>query len=68
MNEQMDSKYATPKELAARWRWHEESVRRFLRQRRLASVIIGRRRLIPITEIIRVEQNGFISQSGGAKT
>ena len=61
MNEQLGVTYATPKELAARWRWHEESVRRLARERRIASVVIGRRRLIPMSEIFRVESSGLIS-------
>lgn len=55
--------YMTPKELAFRWHWHQESVRRLLRERRLASIVVGRRRLVPIAEILRVEQSGFIARN-----
>lgn len=53
----------TPAAIAARWSWHEESVRRVLRERRLASIIIGRRRLVPVEEIERVEREGFIARA-----
>lgn len=53
----------TPAAIANRWSWHEESVRRALRERRLASIIIGRRRLVPVEEIERVEREGFIARA-----
>jgi len=34
-----------------------------LRQKRLASIIISRRRLIPASEIERVEREGFIARA-----
>ena len=37
------SKFFTPAQLARRWGWHVESVRRAIRQRRIESVIISRR-------------------------
>jgi hypothetical protein len=52
----------TPKTAADRWHWHEESVRRALRERRLDSIIIGRRRLIPASEIDRAEREGFVAR------
>jgi excisionase family DNA binding protein len=55
-------KFYTPSEAAARWRFHTESVRRILRERRMASVIIGRRRLIPAEEMEKVEREGFLSR------
>jgi len=54
---------STPAQLASRWHWHPESVRRALRERRLASFIIGRRRLIPASEIERIEREGFIQRA-----
>jgi hypothetical protein len=57
------STYMTPCELASRWHWHPESIRRALRGRRLASVIIGRRRLIPISEVRRLETEGLVARS-----
>lgn len=57
------SAFLTPSQLAARWAWHEESVRRAIRQRRLGSVVVGRRRLVPIEEIEQVEREGFIARA-----
>jgi hypothetical protein len=54
-------RYLTSAELAGRWRCHPESVRRKLRARKICSVIIGRHRLIPLSEVLRVEEEGFIS-------
>ena len=53
---------STPTQLAGRWHWHPESIRRALRERRLASVIVGRRRLIPASEIDRIESEGFVTR------
>jgi excisionase family DNA binding protein len=50
----------TPAELAARWRCHPETVRRKLRDRKIASIIIGRRRLVPLGEVTRIEAEAFI--------
>ena len=36
--------FLTPAQIAARWGYHEESVRRMLRRRQLGSVLLGRRR------------------------
>ncbi len=51
-------RHLTPKELAARWRWHPESIRRFCRQGRVATVTIGRRKLIPIAAVEALELAG----------
>ena len=53
----------TPGQTARRWGMHEESIRRMLRQRRLASLIIARRRLIPLAEILRVEAEGRVTRA-----
>jgi hypothetical protein len=55
--------FYTPAHIAARWSWHEESVRRAIRQRRMGSVVVGRRRLVPVEEIERVEREGFIARA-----
>jgi hypothetical protein len=52
--------FATVPEAAERWRQCEETVRRLLRSRRVASIVIGRRRLIPIGEIERIEKEGTV--------
>lgn len=57
------SKYLTPHQLAERWGWHTESVRRMLRERRMASVIVSRRRLVPLSEIERTEAEGCITRA-----
>jgi hypothetical protein len=56
------SKFFTPYQLADRWGWHVESVRRAIRQRRIKSVIISRRRLVPLAEVERIEAEGRISR------
>ena len=53
-------RFYTPFEVAKRWHFHEESVRRILRERRMASIVIGRRRLIEDVEIERVEREGSL--------
>jgi len=55
--------FLTPAQTGARWKMHRESIRRMLRQRRLASIIISRRRLIPLSEIARVEEGGLINSA-----
>ena len=55
--------YFTPAQIAARWSWHVESVRRAIRQRRLGSVIVGRRRLVPGEELEAFERQGFIARA-----
>jgi hypothetical protein len=55
--------YLRPRQLASRWHWHTESVRRALRQRRVESVIIGRSRLIPVAAVLKLEAEGFITRA-----
>jgi excisionase family DNA binding protein len=55
-----NGEFFTPKRTAARWHWHTESVRRKIRRGEIGSVAIGRRRLIPFSEIERVEREGFV--------
>jgi hypothetical protein len=57
------SKFFTPQQIADRWGWHVESVRRLIRQRRIESVIISRRRLAPLAEIERFEADGLIARA-----
>lgn len=57
------SKYFTPRQVAERWAWHVESVRRAIRQRRIESVVISRRLLVPLTEIERIEAEGRIARA-----
>jgi hypothetical protein len=53
----------TPAWIAARWSWNVESVRRAIRQRRMESVVIGRRRLVALEEIERIENEGRIARA-----
>jgi hypothetical protein len=52
--------FLTPRALSIRWSWHVESIRRKLRRRELESVVIGRRRLIPMSEVEKAEQAGRV--------
>ena len=53
----------TANELANRWKMHPESLRRMARQKRLESLIIAGRRLFPMSEVVRVEQEGRIQRA-----
>jgi hypothetical protein len=55
--------YLTPRELAQRWRWHVETIRLWLRLKKLESVIVGWRRLIPLVDVERVERSGLIHRA-----
>ena len=55
----------TPWQLAERWGWHPESVRRAIRQGRIAAVVISRRLLVPTGEIERIEHEGRIGRGVG---
>ena len=56
----LERPFRTPRQLSERWGWHEESVRRKIRKREIGAVHIGRRLLIPIEEIERIETDGAI--------
>jgi hypothetical protein len=56
--------FLTPAELARRWRWHPESVRRWTRLGKLPVVKVSRRTLIPLSAIEALEADGWI----GAKS
>ena len=53
----------TPGQVAGRWGWHVESVRRAIRQRRITAIIISRRLLVPVAEIERIEAEGRIARA-----
>jgi hypothetical protein len=53
--------FLTPGELATRWRWHPESVRRWTRLGKLPIVKISRRTLIPLAAVEAIEADGYIS-------
>jgi len=54
-------KFLTPRQIAQRWCWHTESVRRMIRRREILSIVIGRRRLVPVVEIERIEADGTVN-------
>ena len=58
-----DEIFLTPTELARRWHFHPESIRRKIRLRQIASVVIGRRRLIRFSEVLRMETAGEIKSA-----
>jgi hypothetical protein len=53
--------FFTPSLLAQRWYWNVESVRRKIRRGEIASVVIGRRRLVTLAEIARLEADGSVN-------
>jgi hypothetical protein len=55
-----DERFLSPAQLTERWPFHVESIRRKIRRGEISSVIIGRRRLIPLSEIHRIEEEGRI--------
>jgi hypothetical protein len=60
LNNTDGSDFFTPQQVARRWGWHVESIRRAIRQKRIESIIIFRRRLVPIGEVERIEAEGRI--------
>ena len=52
--------YLTPALVAKRWGWHEESVRRWVRKRKIECVVVGRRILIAPESVEAVEGAGRI--------
>jgi len=57
-------KYLSPAQITQRWPFHVESIRRKIRRGEIASVVIGRRRLVPMSEIQRVEAEGRVPAKG----
>ena len=55
--------FLRPTQLAQRWSFNPESVRRKIRRGEIASVVIGRQRLIPLDEIERIEREGTVGKS-----
>jgi excisionase family DNA binding protein len=50
----------TVRKVAERWHTHEETIRRWLREGKLESLIIGRRRLVALSFIQRFESDATI--------
>jgi len=57
----LDEKFLTPAQLAARWQLHVESIRRKIRTGEIGSLVIGRRRLIPLEVINKLEINATVN-------
>jgi hypothetical protein len=53
-------RFYTPAHLACRYHRHVESIRRMLRQGKLKSLVLGRRRLVPLGEVVRIESEGTL--------
>jgi hypothetical protein len=60
-NQNHQHAFLTPAELARRWRWHPESVRRWTRLGKLPVVKVSRRTLIPLSAIEALEADGRIN-------
>jgi excisionase family DNA binding protein len=56
----MELEFITPHQLADRWQMHVETIRRWVRERKLASVVLGRRKMIALSEVRRFEADGTI--------
>lgn len=52
--------FLCPSQIASRWGWNEESVRRAIREGRIRSIILWRRRLVEVSEIERIETEGRV--------
>jgi len=52
----------TPRQLALRWSWHVESVRRKIRQRQITAIHIGGRVLVTVEEIEELERDGTVNR------
>jgi hypothetical protein len=53
----------TPAQIAERWSWHPESVRRKLRAGSIPSLVIGRRRLVRLTDVEKIEKDAEVKNS-----
>lgn len=54
--------FLTTEQLSTRWNFAEESIRRKLRKRELASVLIGRRRLVAMADVLAAEAAGRVEK------
>jgi len=58
--EASDEIYLSPAQITKRWPFHVESIRRMIRRGEIASVVLGRRRLVALSELQRIEAEGRV--------
>ena len=63
IREDPEEQFYTPRGLSRRWFQHEESIRRGVRARRIPSVKVGRRVLIPRQFVEQREREGYFPQA-----
>lgn len=51
----------TPAQIAERWSWHPESVRRKIRAGSIPSLVIGRRRLVRLTDVEKIGSDAAVN-------
>ena len=51
----LETVLVTPAQIAGRWSWHPESVRRKIRNGMIPSLVIGRRRLVRLSTLEKIE-------------
>ena len=56
----LETVLVTPAQIAERWSWHPESVRRKIRAGSIPSLVIGRRRLVRLTDVERIEKDAEV--------
>ena len=61
MENAFDAAFLTPAQLGRRWQMHTESVRRKIRRGEIGSLVLGRRRLVALDEIRRLETDGAVN-------
>jgi excisionase family DNA binding protein len=49
----------TPQQLATRWAFHTESVRRMIRSGRVQALRLGKRVRVPLSEVEKIEADGL---------
>lgn len=60
--------FFTPTTLALRWHRHPEGLRRWIRAGKIASIVIGRRRLIPREAVLAFEAAGLLPATDRKET
>lgn len=55
--------YLNPGQLASRWGFHPESIRRKIRRGEIPAIAIGGRLLVPVEAVIQIEDDGKIQKN-----